>query len=202
VKRAGLALAIVTVLAVGLATWLRRTPAGPRDTFAAWYGANRAEAEAYLAFLHAQGVGKVLPPRELFLRGRRWQACGGHAYAAPPRSRWPAAVPTLKLIGELRARGLLDGARAVSAYRSPAFNACEGGSAASRHLRNQAFDLEWTPGPGPVKALCAAWRRDGAGRGWGLGFYTPGRIHVDTAGFRTWGSDYHAATSLCLRPGG
>ena len=39
--------------------------------------------------------------------------------------------------------------------------------------------------------------RHGAEHRFGLGFYSPTRIHVDTAGFRTWGRDYTRRTSLC-----
>ena len=31
-----------------------------------------------------------------------------------------------------------------------------------------------------------------------LGFYQGMRFHIDTNGFRRWGSDYHTATSPCV----
>jgi len=48
-----------------------------------------------------------------------------------------------------------------------------------------------------IVKLCEFWRKEGPQRHLGLGFYTSTQIHLDTAGFRTWGSDFHAGTSLC-----
>ena len=50
-----------------------------------------------------------------------------------------------------------------------------------------------------VRRLCAYWRTRGAARKFGLGFYSPTEIHVDTSGFRTWGEDYHRGSSLCMQ---
>ena len=139
---------------------------------------------------------------QLLRRGRRWRQCGGAAYAVPARERWDAIVPTPVLLRELHARGLLRGDRVVSAWRDPDFNTCEGGSPASRHLRNNALDIEFDAGPAGSRRLCEFWQRNGARLGFGLGFYTSTKIHVDTAGFRTWGSDHHRRTSLCVQPAG
>ncbi|WP_460734908.1 D-Ala-D-Ala carboxypeptidase family metallohydrolase [Lysobacter tyrosinilyticus] len=104
--------------------------------------------------------------------------------------------PTLQLVADLRATGILKDVVVASAWRSPSFNRCEGGSSASRHLTNNALDFD-IRGTLDVIGLCAYWRTHGAARKFGLGFYSPTEIHVDTSGFRTWGYDYHRATSLC-----
>jgi len=173
------------------------------DPFERWLGAGHATAVAeYRAHLTAAGVGDVVPMPQLLRRGRRWQSCGVEPFAVPARAQWDAMVPTLALVRDLRARGLIPGARVVSAWRDAAFNTCEGGSRRSRHLGNHALDIEFDAAPASTRGLCGFWQRHGAGRNFGLGFYTPTKIHVDTTGFRTWGSDFHRRTSLCLRPAG
>lgn len=197
--RWALALA-VAALAVTVLVWRRlpgSPPARPEADFAAWTAAHRAEVGAYEAFLDSRGVGSVLPPDQLLRLGRRWRACGGEAFGVPPRADWPAIVPTLALLRELRADALAGEWDAVSGYRPAVYNRCEGGSPGSRHLGNAAIDLQ-ARGKPDVRSLCAAWRRIGPARRWGLGFYAPDRIHLDTAGFRTWGYSYHAGSSLCL----
>jgi hypothetical protein len=194
----------LVLLGMGLAAvalaWLR--PSAPTDPprtqvdFASWREANGAGVDAYLAFLDARGVAEVLPPQQLLRLGRRWRNCGGEAWAVPPRERWAAMVPTLALLRELRTGALAGDWDAVSAYRPPTFNRCEGGSPGSRHLANAAIDLQARGRP-DLRTLCATWRRMGPARRWGLGFYAPDRIHVDTAGFRTWGYSYRADSSLC-----
>jgi hypothetical protein len=137
---------------------------------------------------------------QLLQRGRRWRQCGGQAFAVPTRAQWDAMVPTLALVRELRARALIPGDRVVSAWRDAAFNSCEGGSRGSRHLGNQAVDIEFDADAASTRRLCAYWRRHGARAGFGLGFYTATKIHVDTTGFRTWGFDHHRRSSLCAKP--
>lgn len=102
---------------------------------------------------------------------------------------------TLALVRDLRAARVVVDPAVASSFRTSAFNRCEGGSAKSRHLANNAldFDLETAAD----RRLCAWWHAHGAKHRFGLGFYSPTRIHVDTAGFRTWGSDHTSRTSLC-----
>jgi hypothetical protein len=178
-------------------------PAPEPAPFERWLAAGHApEVRRYGEHLAAAGVADVVPMPQLLRRGRRWRQCGGTAFAVPARERWDAIVPTLMLLRELRSQRLLPADRVVSAWRDPAFNTCEGGSPASRHLRNNALDIEFDAGPANTRRLCEFWRRHGARLGFGLGFYTPTKIHLDTAGFRTWGADHHRRTSLCAQPAG
>ena len=172
----------------------------PRRRFQAWREAHRAPVDAYARYLDAQGVGAIVPLPELLRTGRSWRKCGDE-FAVPPARMWHAMVPTLRLLADLRARGVLPGSvRIDSAWRDPAFNACAGGAPRSKHLFNGAVDLEWKAPPEAMARLCEAWEREGQARGWGLGFYSPTRLHLDTSGFRTWGTDHHYGTSLCFRP--
>jgi Peptidase M15 len=192
------------LLAVVLAVWfaVRSSPSplslqSPAVRFGQWRSAHASEVTAYLAYLDANNVGGVVPPDQLLRTGRRWRVCGGQEFDTPPRADWPHVVPTLRLLADLRRRGLLGDSTVASGFRTPDYNRCEGGSGASRHLSNRALDLDLVPPTGGVAALCRAWRREGAALDWGLGFYSSTQIHLDTAGFRTWGSDHHSGTSLC-----
>ena len=177
--------------------------APPPDPYSRWLETHREPVSAYTAYLTRAGVADVAPMPQLLRRGRRWRLCGGTQFSVPAREQWPRIVPTLLLVRDLRDAGLLPRARIVSAWRDPAFNSCEGGSKASRHLSNNAVDIEFDGGAAGAQRLCEYWRERGPARGFGLGFYTDGgvtraKIHVDTSGFRTWGSDFHRATSVCV----
>lgn len=142
---------------------------------------------------------------QLLRSGRRWRICGAPEFALPPKPAWPDTLRTLRLIGELRRAGLLDRAEITSGYRDPALNGCEGGSSRSRHVSGGAYDFDLA-GDAPARELCGFWRRRGEATGFGLGFYDRRHLHIDSAGFRTWGGDYSRRTSLCLgsaqaRPG-
>ena len=169
-----------------------------------------AEVAAYIRFLAGEGVAGGVPMEHLLRTSRSWHRCGHAAYAVPPRELWPRMVPTLRLIAQIEAEtGLsLDAAR--SGWRAEAVNRCAGGAARSRHRENVALDIDLPPQeparPGhtassdiALERLCGFWRRHGQAEAMGLGFYTPTRIHIDTAGYRTWGSDHHRGTSLCVR---
>ncbi len=169
----------------------------PEQRYQAWLSRGHAEqAEAYRRYLRAQRVDDVLPLRQSPRSGRHWRRCGAAEFVVPPKQLWAATVPSLRLIRELRAQGWLNGATVESAYRDEAFNHCEGGARLSRHRHGGAYDFDLAADV-PVQALCAFWRRRGAATGFGLGFYDRRHIHVDTAGFRTWGEDFSRKTSLC-----
>lgn len=173
--------------------------APPMDPFERWLDAgHRAEATAYHRYLTDQGAGDVVPAHALLRTSRRWQQCAHAEYAVPPRANWSRIVPTLQVVRRLADAGVIDPALARSGYRSEAMNACAGGSARSRHLDNRGIDFD-LPSADRVDALCDVWRRHGAKLQIGLGFYTPTRIHVDAAGYRTWGRDHRRGTSLCIR---
>ncbi len=107
-------------------------------------------------------------------------------------------TPTLRVVAQLRDAGILDPALARSVYRDAAVNRCAGGSARSKHRENRAIDFDLPSNPHNTARLCTFWRKHGPALNLGLGFYTPTAIHLDTAGFRTWGSDHHRGTSLCI----
>jgi uncharacterized protein YcbK (DUF882 family) len=171
------------------------TDSSPEARYARFADAHRADISAYATFLRAQGVADVVPLSELLRTGRRWQHCGEAEFAIPARTTWPAIPDTLRLVRMLRAAGAIGAGRVASAWRSDTFNRCEGGSTRSKHLANVALDFDLDVDA--TARLCDWWRAHGARHRFGLGFYDARRIHVDTAGFRTWGGDYTRRTSRC-----
>lgn len=189
--------ALLAGLLALLATACHEAHESPETRFGAWVErGHREEVAAYHAFLKANGVVDALPLHQLLASGRRWKSCGHDAFSIPPRDQWPAMVPTLRLVDALKSEGYLQGAVAVSAYRDAVFNACEGGSTRSRHMANTALDFD-SLATGEQDRLCAWWKIHGKRHGFGLGFYGQDRIHVDTAGHRTWGHDYTGKSSPC-----
>lgn len=176
--------------------------APPQSRYAQWLEAgHRAEVERYAAYLRAERVHGIVPTPGLLRTSRRWRVCGHPEFAVPPASVQAHMPPTLRLVAQLHAAGLVDPALARSVYRDPAVNACAGGSTRSRHLENRAIDFDLPVRGDNVARLCAFWRTQGRAANMGLGFYTPTAIHVDTAGYRTWGTDFTRRSSLCTDNG-
>jgi uncharacterized protein YcbK (DUF882 family) len=187
-------LLVLTVALASCATWI-----GPGHRYERWQRAHAADVAAYGRVLEENGVAGVVPMPQLLRTARDWRRCGDE-FAVPPREMWPAIVPTLRLLAELRRDGHLAGSTQVAAaWRSPEMNACADGAPKSRHLDNGAIDLDWDAPPDGLSRLCAAWGGDvGERHAWGLGFYRRERIHLDTGGWRTWGYDHRSRTSLCV----
>jgi hypothetical protein len=168
------------------------------ERYAVWVANGYApEVDAYNGYLNEQGVGDVVPMPSLLRSARSWQRCGGFEFSVPPRELWPRMTPTLRLVAKLRDQGLIDTRLARSVYRDEEVNRCAGGAKGSKHVQNVALDFDLPTAADNVERLCAFWREQGAEAHMGLGFYTPTAIHIDTAGYRTWGTDHTRATSLC-----
>lgn len=188
-------LALAT-LCVALAACTSILP--PASRHARWLDAGQRDAaEAYAAYLRSEGVGEIVPAAALARTARRWRVCGNREFDVPPPELQANMPPTLRLVDRLHDAGILEPQRARSVYRDPAMNACAGGSARSKHLENRAIDFDLPERGDNVERLCAFWREHGQALDMGLGFYTPTAIHIDTAGYRTWGADHSWRTSLC-----
>ena len=175
---------------------------GPSPTDVQRYDAWRAGVDArglstYQRTLDDAGVGDVVPMHALLRSSRRWQDCDAPEFLLPPPDRTAAIVPTLGVVAQLQAMGIVDGSNVRSGYRSAEVNRCSGGSTRSRHVLNNALDFDLSDDHN-VAALCDFWRTRGPSLAMGLGFYTPTKIHIDTAGHRTWGTDHRRGTSLCV----
>ncbi|PVZ15914.1 Uncharacterized protein conserved in bacteria [Pseudomonas sp. URIL14HWK12:I9] len=152
------------------------------------------QAQRFKAYLVQEHLDQVAPLYQLLRSASDWQRCGAEPFAVPPEALWPSVKRTLALLKTLRDSGVIGAFEVVSAYRSPALNQCAGGAANSAHSRAYAVDL-WLGAPAPQ--LCAFWKAHGKGWAMGLSRYPSGRIHIDTAGYRTWGQDYTRASALC-----
>ena len=192
-----LALALSTLLPACDNHGPARQPAKPR--FDAWVDAgHRDDVAAYRAHLARKALADVMPMEALLRTSRRWRICLHDEFATPPAGLQPNIEPTLRVVDRLQDAGLIDPALARSGWRESGVNRCAGGATGSRHLQNNAIDFDLPEGPDKVADLCAWWRRHGAATRMGLGFYTPTAIHIDTSGFRTWGTDRTRRTSLCV----
>lgn len=166
---------------------------GPAE-FDRWVSTRQREVAAFQAYLQAHGVAAVLPPWQLLRTASDWQRCNAQPFALAPRAQWQSAAGTLALLKHLRQQQVLGPFEVVSTWRSDALNRCAHGSAHSAHVRGFAIDL--LPGA-PVQGLCEFWKQHGPAWNMGLSRYPSGRVHIDTAGYRTWGSDYSQRSSFC-----
>lgn len=150
----------------------------------------RGQVLSFEAWQEAAGVRGVLPTWQMLRTASMWRECGGAPFEVPPHTHWPDMVRTLKFIRD-HVRPAVGEVEAVSGYRNPALNACARGSSRSAHLDFFALDLV------PVvpldraelfRRLCAVHARAGRTAEAGLGFYSFQRFHVDSRGFRRWGS--------------
>ncbi|MBF8779433.1 DUF882 domain-containing protein [Pseudomonas fulva] len=153
--------------------------------FARWAGDN--PTRPFRDMLVEARLYGVVPIHQLLRSASDWRTCRAAPFAVPPASQWPAVRNTLRLLRTLSDQGLLRQFEVVSAYRDPRLNACAGGAPHSAHMRAFAVDVLLPEGADP-SLLCRFWRQQGRAWSMGLGRYPSGRIHVDTAGYRTWGA--------------
>lgn len=181
--------------------------------FAQWLNAHGSDSHrtkqvaTYQRYLEQQlGRYDVPPMWQLLTTARDWQACQQEQFEVPPRELWTNIVPTLRLYARLKHQGILPESSEIrSTYRNPELNACAGGAANSVHKYYQAIDI-WVPEyAGDAarlelmnSALCQYWRYQGKADNFGLGLYSSGAVHIDTAGYRTWGGSHSAGSSYCL----
>jgi hypothetical protein len=161
--------------------------------YEAWLASSpgvRGQVLSFEAWQEAAGVRGVLPTWQMLRTASMWRECGGEPFEVPPHNFWPDMVRTLRYIRD-HVRPALGPVEAVSGYRNPALNQCARGSARSAHLDYFALDLvPETPLDRRelFRRLCAVHARHGPAAEAGLGFYAFQRFHVDTRGFRRWGS--------------
>lgn len=190
---------VAGTVALAVAAGCAQHPRG-ETAFAAWMARTPGHAQAAQELerhLVQHGVQDVLPLHALLRSASSWQDCSAEPFAVPPPAQWPSVVSVLALMRELRARGVVGAVEIHSGYRSPALNRCAGGASGSAHLRSFALDFTPLDGTDPTERLCAFWRAHGPAWHMGLGRYPSGRLHIDTAGFRTWGAGPGGGGSVC-----
>ncbi len=169
------------------------------ERYALWERKHTLEIAEYQAFLDEKEVGDIVPISQLLKSARDWKKCKAEPFTMPPKELWPNIVPTLQIVGKFKSEGVLINPVAASVYRDPVLNACAGGSPKSKHMQLNAIDFDIDATPESLQTLCNAWKTLGPELTIGLGFYSPTRIHLDTLGFRSWGTDYTFKTSPCLQ---
>ena len=174
------------------------THADERDLwmFAQWAGDH--QTRPFREMLVDARLYGVVPIHQLLRSASDWRLCKASPFAVPPSANWPAVRSTLALIRTLDDQGILRQFEVVSAYRDPSLNRCAGGAVGSAHTRAFAVDI-LLPAWADPNPLCHFWQQHGLAWSMGLGRYPSGRIHVDTAGYRTWGGDGSAASSFCSK---
>lgn len=172
------------------------------QTYNTWLneGNNAAEVSKYESYLKLHQRQSILKMSDLMSNWRDFERCRVDAWLVPPEILWPNQLKTLDIVQQLQERKiLLTSDLVTSSYRDESLNKCAGGSSASKHLGNFALDVQLL-GERPEHryiALCAVWQEKGKALNWGLGFYGDNQIHIDSAGWRTWGTDYSKKSSPC-----
>jgi len=168
--------------------WLARSPA------------NREAVRAFRSYLDAQGLVEVIPVWQLIRTSSSWRQCGAERFEVAPQDKWSNIVTTLRFVRD-EVEPAVGKVEALSVYRNEGLNRCSNGAPASAHRLFFAVDL--TPvsptvtRAGMIGRVCAAHRSHGSAYNAGLGFYSGLRFHVDSHGFRKWGSDGRGASSPC-----
>ena len=166
--------------------------------FSLWSFWHQGEVEDFTQYLESQNLSRVVPISQLLRSASDWEQCNAELFAVPPQEQWEAVASVLKLLKFLESTGVLSGRFVVySGYRNPALNTCAGGAVGSAHARSFALDFRVLGSVGQAEKLCNFWRTKG--KEWNMGFsiYPSGRIHVDTAGYRTWGYDHTTKSAVC-----
>ncbi len=188
-------------------------PAGARAQSVAPDGQNHADYLAWLAkspaaraqvlgfkdFLRRKQVEDVLPTWQLLRTASMWRECNGPQFEVAPFTEWQHISTTLQFV-KRHVQPVIGDVEALSGYRNGELNQCSGGAKASAHRHFFALDL--TPlraiaREGMIRSICKIHEWRGRGYDIGLGFYSGLRFHVDSKGFRRWGSDGKGASSPC-----
>jgi hypothetical protein len=167
--------------------WLARSPDA------------RAKVIAFNTFLEGQDVDAVLPTWQLLRTASMWRQCNGPRFEVAPFTEWQHIATTLSFVKN-HVEPVIGGVEAVSGYRNGELNECSGGARTSAHRHFYALDLVPQRELGRsamIRSICSIHQFRGAQYDIGLGFYTGLRFHVDSKGFRRWGSNGDGGTSPC-----
>lgn len=167
--------------------WLARDPAA------------RAQLLAFKQFLEMEKVDDVLPTWQIVRTASMWRDCNGPRFEVAPFTEWQHISTTLGFI-KAHVEPVIGDVEAMSGYRNAELNQCSGGARESAHRHFFALDLvplKPIARDGMIRSLCRIHEWRGGGYDIGLGFYSGLRFHVDSKGFRKWGSNGRAATSPC-----
>ncbi len=162
---------------------------------------NRDRVRAFQAFLAQKHARNVLPTWQLVRTSSSWRECSAERFEVAPVQQWQNIVNTLAFVKNevVPAVGEVE---ALSAFRNEELNSCSGGRPGSAHRMFFAMDLVPAGGIARnelISELCEAHAERGEAYKAGLGFYSGLRFHVDSSGYRRWGSDGRGSSSPCNR---
>jgi hypothetical protein len=167
--------------------WLARSPAA------------RAQVLSFNSWLDGQGLNDIVPTWQLLRTASMWRECDGPRFDVAPFTEWQHLSGTLRFI-RAHVIPVIGPVEAMSGFRNEALNQCAGGAKESAHRHFYALDLVPLRALGRealIRSICAIHQWRGREYDIGLGFYTGMRFHIDSKGFRRWGSDGKGATSPC-----
>ena len=167
--------------------WLARSPSA------------RAQVIAFRTYLEAKNADQVLPTWQLVRTASMWRECNGPRFEVAPFGEWQHITSTLRFI-KAHVEPVIGPVEAVSGFRNSELNQCSGGAKESAHRRFFALDLvplRDLARQGLIRSICAIHEWRGRGYDIGLGFYSGLRFHLDSKGFRRWGSDGKGTSSPC-----
>ena len=200
---------IIALLALGLSAFSAPARAQTvaegqgRADYLAWLARDpgaRAQVLSFKTFLEMKDVENVVPIWQLVRTASMWRDCSGPRFEVAPVAEWQHISETLGYVKN-HVRPVIGEVQAMSGYRNEALNQCSGGAKASAHRHFYALDLvpvKPIDRPAMIRSLCAIHNFRGQDYDIGLGFYRGNRFHVDSKGFRRWGSDGRGATSPCV----
>ena len=168
--------------------WLAKSPAA------------RAQVLGFKSFLDIKHVDEVVPTWQLLRTASMWRECNGPRFEVAPFTEWNHVAETLQFV-RAHVEPVVGPVEALSGYRNAELNRCSGGAKESAHRHFFALDLTPVRDIGRtamIRSLCKIHEWRGSAYDIGLGFYTGMRFHVDSKGFRKWGSNGKGETSPCV----
>lgn len=168
--------------------WLAKSPAA------------RAQVLGFKSFLDMKRVDEIVPTWQLLRTASMWRECNGPRFEVAPFTEWNHIAETLQFV-RTHVEPVIGPVEALSGYRNAELNQCSGGAKASAHRHFFALDLTPVRDIGRtamIRSLCKIHEWRGSGYDVGLGFYTGMRFHIDSKGFRKWGSNGKGETSPCV----
>ena len=196
------ACAALAMLSTGTASAQSVAPGQSKADYLAWLAQspdNREKVRSFRDFLAQNKVQDVVPVWQLVRTSSSWRQCSADRFEVAPAQQWSNIVTTLAFVKD-EVQPAIGEVEALSGFRNDHLNDCSNGKPASAHRMFFAMDLvpaaDIARGD-MVAKLCTAHARSGAEYRTGLGFYSGSRFHVDSSGFRKWGSDGRGASSPC-----
>jgi hypothetical protein len=175
-----------------------------RADYLAWLARDpgaRAQVLSFKSYLEDANVEQVLPTWQLVRTASMWRECNGPRFEVAPFAEWQHIAGTLQFVKN-HVEPVIGDVEAVSGFRNAELNSCSGGAKASAHRHFFALDLvpanDDLSRNAMIRSICKIHEWRGADYHVGLGFYSGNRFHVDSKGFRKWGSNGRGDTSPCV----